>query len=76
MLELMARGGMRVGEVLKLTPGDIEDRKVIIRDPKSGKGMEIVFLLQKVADRLREYIRIERIEMNQRIFPITEFRNA
>ena len=76
MLELMARGGMRVGEVLKLTPGDIEDRKVIIRDPKSGKEMEIVFLLQKVADRLREYIRIERIEMNQRIFPITEFRNA
>ncbi len=33
MLELMARGGMRVGEVLKLVPNDIEDRKVIIRDP-------------------------------------------
>ena len=37
MLELMARGGMGVGEVLKLTPIDIEDRKAIIRDPKSGQ---------------------------------------
>ncbi len=30
MLELMARSGMRVGEVLKLRPMDIEDRKAII----------------------------------------------
>jgi len=71
MLELMARGGMRVGEVLKLSPSDIEDRKAIIRDPKSGKEKEVVFLPQKVADRLRAYIRIENIEMNRRIFPIT-----
>ena len=28
--ELMARGGMRIGEVLKLTPRDIEDRKLIL----------------------------------------------
>ena len=34
MFELMARGCMRVGEVQKLTPKDIEDRKAIIRDPK------------------------------------------
>ena len=25
-MELMARGGMRIGEVLKLTPNDIDDR--------------------------------------------------
>jgi site-specific recombinase XerD len=37
MLELMARGGMRVGEVLKITPRDIDERKVIIREPKSGR---------------------------------------
>jgi len=43
-MELMARGGMRVGEVLKLIPRDIEDRKVIIRDPKSGREAEVVFL--------------------------------
>ena len=32
ILELMARGGMRVGEVLKLTPNDILDRKLILND--------------------------------------------
>jgi integrase len=34
MLELTARGGMRIGEVLKLKPGDIEDRKLILRSSK------------------------------------------
>ena len=71
MLELMARAGMRVGEVLKLTPKDIEDRKVIIRDPKSGKELEMVFIPLKVADRLKMYINAKGIEPNQRIFPIT-----
>ena len=71
MLELMARGGMRVGEVLKLTPRDIEDRKLILTDPKSGKEVEVVFIPQKVADRLKDYIRNKRIEPDQRIFPIT-----
>ncbi|MDY0042247.1 MAG: hypothetical protein RBS57_18200, partial [Desulforhabdus sp.] len=28
MLELMARGGMRISEVLKLTPADINDRRL------------------------------------------------
>ena len=32
ILELMARGGMRIGEVLKLTPHDILDRKLILND--------------------------------------------
>jgi integrase/recombinase XerD len=43
MLELMARGGMRVGEVLTITPRDSEERKIIIREPKSGKEAEVVF---------------------------------
>ena len=34
ILELMARGGMRISEVLKLTPNDIEGRKLTLRDPK------------------------------------------
>ena len=34
MLELMARGGLRIGEVLKLTPRDVNDRKLIIRIKK------------------------------------------
>jgi integrase len=71
MLELMARGCMRVGEVLKLTPMDIDDRKAIIRAPKSGRETEAVFLPQKLADRIKEYIRGEQIEADARIFPIT-----
>jgi integrase len=71
MLELMARSCMRVGEVLKLTPQDNEDRKVIIRDPKSAKEAEVAFLPQKVADRLQKYISGNGIKPEDRIFPIT-----
>lgn len=71
MLELMARGGMRVGEVLKLTPRDIEDRKILIQEPKSGKEMEVVFIPQKLADRLKGYIQDKGIGPDERIFPIS-----
>ena len=71
ILELMARGGMRIGEVLKLRLCDIRDRKLIIRAPKSGKEQEIVFIPQKVADRLREYARQKCENPNDRIFPIS-----
>ncbi len=70
MLELMARGGMRVGEVLKLTPADILDRKLILNDTKSGKEQELIFIPQKVADRLKEYVRVQEIAPSQMIFPI------
>ena len=70
MLELMARGGMRIGEVLKLTPRDVNDRKLIIRDPKSGREKEFIFIPQKIADRLKDYIRENRIQPQERIFPI------
>jgi integrase len=71
MLELMARGGMRIGEVLNLTAGDVDGRKLIIRDPKSGKELEVVFIPQKVAGRLREYIEQNNIGPDQRIFSLT-----
>ena len=35
MLELMARGGMRVGEVLKLTANDVNERKLTLREPRA-----------------------------------------
>ena len=54
MLELMARGGMRIGEVLNLTPNDMHDRKLIISGPKCGREQEFVFIPQKVAERLKE----------------------
>ena len=70
MLELMARGGMRISEVLKLTPRDVYDRKLIIKDPKSGKEKEFIFIPQKIADRLKDYIRDNGIYDEDRIFPI------
>ena len=51
MLELMARGGMRISEVLNLTASDVEDRKLIIRDAKSGKAIEHVFIPQKIVQK-------------------------
>jgi integrase/recombinase XerD len=71
MLELMARCGMRIGEVLNITPQDLVDRKIAIRVPKSGREMEVVFATQKLADRIRSYIRDMNIEANQRIFPLS-----
>jgi integrase len=70
MLELMARGGMRIGEVLKLTPDDIQDRKLLLKDTKSGKELELIFIPQKVADRLKEYVHTQKIDKDKRIFPI------
>jgi len=71
ILELMARGGMRVSEVLKLTPADIIDQKLILRSPKSGKEHELVYIPQKLAERLKEYMTTRKIEPGKRIFPIT-----
>ena len=71
MLELMARGGMRVGEVLKIKTQDLNDQKTIIRDPKSGRDQEIVFIPLKLAVRLKGYIQNNAIEDDQRIFPLS-----
>jgi integrase len=61
---------MRVGEVLKIRPIDVHDRKIILPDPKSGKESEVVFIPQKVADRLMDRIKEKGIKPEQRIFPI------
>ena len=71
MLELMAHCGMRIGEVLGITPRDIVNRKIAVRIPKSGREMEVVFIPQKLADRLRDYIRENDIATSQRIFPLS-----
>ena len=70
MLELMARGAMRIGEVLKIVPNDISERKILLREPKSGRENEMIFIPQKVADRLKEYINTQNIGPQERIFPI------
>jgi integrase len=72
ILELQARGGMRIGEVLKLTPNDIDGVKVMIRNFKSGREQEIVFITKRISERLRSYIRDRSIGSNdERIFPLS-----
>jgi integrase len=70
MLELMARGGMRVGEVLKLTAGDIQERSLTIQNPKSGKAEETVYVPRKILIRLTDYVKSQEISADDRIFPI------
>ena len=70
MLELMARSGMRIGEVLKLRAADVDERRLTVVNPKSGRQNEMVFIPQKLSVRLQEYIRQKGLELNQRIFPI------
>jgi integrase/recombinase XerD len=71
MLELMARGGMRIGEVLKIKSQDLDDREIVITDPKSGRDEEMVFIPLKLATRLKGYIQNNGIEHEQRIFPLS-----
>jgi len=71
MLELMARGGMRIGEVLSLTPGDIQDSSLSIKNPKSGRAEETVYVPRKILVRLSEYVKANDFDANERIFPIS-----
>jgi integrase len=66
MLELMARGGMRIGEVLKLRMRDVDDCKLFLVSPKSGRQN----IPKKVAARIREYIRSKEMAPEERIFPL------
>ena len=70
MLELMTRGKMRISDVLKLTSSDINDRRLTLREPKSGREHEFIFIPQRLADRLKDYIRQKGIQPHQKVFPI------
>jgi integrase len=70
VLELQARCGLRIGELLGLKASDIFERKIIIRAPKSGKDTEVAFMPEQIAKRLDEYIKREGLHPDDRIFPI------
>ena len=53
-----------------MTPKDVFDRKLLLREPKSGRETEIIFIPQKVADRLKGYVDAQQIGLHDRIFPI------
>jgi integrase len=70
ILELQARCGLRVGELMKLKASDVIDRKLILQEPKSGKESELAFMPEQIAVRLREYIEKKQIGPDDRIFPV------
>ncbi len=71
ILELMARGGMRIGEVLKLTPDCINGNKLTLIAPKSGKEKEYVYIPAKISTRLSKFIDENQISKQDLLFPIS-----
>jgi integrase len=70
MLELMARAGMRISEFLNLAPNDIDEHKLILQQPKSGRG-EVVYILSKLQRRLNDYVRANELLPDDRVFHIS-----
>ncbi|MBT8362132.1 MAG: site-specific integrase, partial [Deltaproteobacteria bacterium] len=68
ILELMARGGMRIGEVLSITLGDIQECSLTIQNPKSGRAEEKVYVPRKILVRLSDYVKTHNFSTNDRIF--------
>lgn len=68
MLELMARFGMRISEILNLTPPDIDEHKLILQKPKSERRGEVVYIPSKLQHRLNDYISIK---LDEQVFPIS-----
>ena len=70
MVELQARCGLRIGELLKIKVVDVSDRKLVLRGPKSGKESEVAFMPEQIARRLTEYIQQRNFSPDDRVFPI------
>jgi integrase len=68
ILELQARCGLRVGEVLNLRVSDISGRKLLIQSPKSGKEAEVAFMPEHIAARLAEYAVSRKLSVDERVF--------
>jgi len=58
ILELIGRFGMRIGEVLNMYQEDIniENSTILIREPKSGRVGELVYITKKLCTRLQLFI--------------------
>lgn len=70
ILELQARCGLRIGEVLNLGVSDISGRKLLIQEPKSGKEVEVAFMPEHIATRLVDYISSKNLSPADKIFPV------
>ena len=70
ILELQARCGLRIGESLKIRASDVTERKILLREPKSGKEAEMAYMPEPVATRMAEYIREANLTSEDRLFPL------
>jgi integrase/recombinase XerD len=70
ILELQARCGLRIGEVLSLRASDVSGRKLLIQEPKSGRDAEVAFMPEHIATRLTDYITSKQIYPEDRVFPL------
>jgi integrase/recombinase XerD len=70
ILELQARCGLRIGESLKIKVSDVSERRILLREPKSGKEAEVAYMPEPVAKRVGNYIREANLESEDRLFPI------
>lgn len=70
ILELQARCGLRIGEVLNLRASDLSGRKIIIQEPKSGRDAEVAFMPEHIAARLAEYVSGKGLSADDRVFPL------
>ncbi len=70
LLELQARCGLRIGELLKIKVADVSDRTITLREPKSGKEAETAYMPENVSRKLAEYVKEKAFQGEERIFPI------
>jgi len=68
VMELQARCGLRIGEVLQLRACDVKERKLLIKNPKSGREEESAFMPEAISLRLKDYVAGR--SGDERIFPI------
>ena len=71
IFELQSRCGARIGEVLKIRVKDVDARRIVLRNPKSGKENEVIFMPEQVANRLRTYIQGKELKEEDRVFNLS-----
>jgi len=48
----------------------VSERRILLREPKSGKEAEVAYMPEPVAKRIGDYIREANLESEDRLFPI------
>jgi integrase len=71
ILELQARCGLRIGELLNIRAQDVSERKLTIKQPKSGKEAEVAFMPEHIAKRMSDYLKGNSFLPGENIFPIS-----